>query len=71
MSCVPAKKLINPSGKVYYHMDFEVILLFGLIEMTAQIAWLEKVSLIPSLFFVNRQQTSFCPRLLLQGVEKQ
>jgi hypothetical protein len=45
--------------------------MFGLIEMTAQIAWLEKVSLIPALFFVNRQQTSLCPRLLLRGVEKQ
>jgi len=53
MSCVPVKKLVNPIGKVYYHMLFEVILLFGFIEMTAQIAWLEDVSLKKVLFFVN------------------
>ncbi|KIM35039.1 hypothetical protein M413DRAFT_449922 [Hebeloma cylindrosporum] len=42
MSRIPAERLINPSGKAYYQMTFEVILLFGLIEMTAHIAWMDK-----------------------------
>jgi len=42
MSQIPVDKLVNPSGKVYYQVAFDVVLSFGLIEMTAQIAWREK-----------------------------
>ena len=34
----------SPGGKVYYALEFEVILLFGLTELKAQIAWKEEVS---------------------------
>jgi len=43
MTQIPVDKLVNPSGKVYYRAVFDVVLSFGLIEMTAQIAWHEKV----------------------------
>ncbi|KIM58504.1 hypothetical protein SCLCIDRAFT_128105 [Scleroderma citrinum Foug A] len=33
----------SPEGKTYYHIDFDVILLFGLTELKAQISWLENV----------------------------
>jgi len=51
ISCIPVKELINPFGEVYYQLDCYVVLFFGLIEMTAQIAWFEKVSLIIVLSF--------------------
>jgi hypothetical protein len=43
LSQIPVKKMVNPSGKVYYQVAFDVVLSFGLIEMTAQIAWSENV----------------------------
>jgi len=33
----------SPEGKTYYCIDFDVILLFGLTELKAQISWLENV----------------------------
>jgi hypothetical protein len=32
------------SGGCYYRQDFDVILLFGLTELKAQISWMEKVN---------------------------
>ena len=42
------KKSIRPecnpcSGATYYTLNFDVILLFGLTELKAQIAWIENV----------------------------
>ena len=38
----------NPkTGVVYYNLYFDVVLLFGLTELKAQIAWIENVSLSP------------------------
>jgi len=37
----------SPEGKTYYHIEFEVILLFGLTELKAQISWLEDVCVYP------------------------
>ncbi|KIM58498.1 hypothetical protein SCLCIDRAFT_128166, partial [Scleroderma citrinum Foug A] len=37
----------SPEGQTYYHVEFEVILLFGLTELKAQISWLENVRVYP------------------------
>jgi len=61
ISCIPVKELINPFGEVYYQLDCYVVLFFGLIEMTAQIAWFEKVSLIIVLsFYWSPTNVFFC-----------
>jgi len=33
---------VSPDGIVYYHLEYEVILLFGLSELKAQISWMHK-----------------------------
>lgn len=33
----------SPEGETYYRIDYNVILLFGLTELKAQISWLENV----------------------------
>ncbi len=38
------KPRIGPKGVTYFRLDFEVIILFGLTEFKAQLAWKEKVS---------------------------
>lgn len=39
-----ARPLTNPTnGKKYYQWNFDVILLFGLTELKAQVAWMENV----------------------------
>jgi hypothetical protein len=37
---------VSPDGIIYYDMDYEVILLFGLTELKAQISWMHKVRLV-------------------------
>ena len=37
---------VAPDGDVYYELDCEVILLFGLTEFKAQISWMDKVRLV-------------------------
>lgn len=37
------KPKAGDSGKEYYQLNFDIILLFGLIELQAQIAWIENV----------------------------
>jgi hypothetical protein len=46
------KQLIKPrinwsSGHSYYTLEFEIIILFGLTELKAQVAWKENVGNIP------------------------
>ena len=36
--------MYNPGGGVYYSLSFEVVLLFGLTEIQAQLRWSEEVS---------------------------
>ena len=43
LSHIPLSPLTNPSGETYYRVDFDLILFFGLTEMTALLAWKEKV----------------------------
>lgn len=43
-SGIQAKRLTDPSGGVYYQIEYEVVLLFGLTELKAQLAWQEDVS---------------------------
>ena len=38
---VPLKK---PSGRVYYQLDYDVIVFLGLTELKAQLGWKTKVS---------------------------
>ncbi len=45
------KPLTAPSGQTYYELAFDVVLLFGLTELKAQIRWMEKV--LFSLYSVN------------------
>ncbi|KAF8962417.1 hypothetical protein BDZ97DRAFT_2022504 [Flammula alnicola] len=40
---LPLEPLVNKTGEAYYRVDYEVVLLFGLTEMQAQLAWQEKV----------------------------
>ena len=40
------KPLKGVGGAPYYKFDFNVVLLFGLTELKAQISWMEDVSLI-------------------------
>ncbi|KAF8962457.1 hypothetical protein BDZ97DRAFT_1733008 [Flammula alnicola] len=39
---LPLEPLVNKTGKAYYRVDYEVVLLFGLTEMQAQLAWQER-----------------------------
>ena len=52
-------------GKTYYRLDYDVILIFGLTELKAQIGWLEKVwiSLLCAYLSTNLLQN-------IQGIEK-
>lgn len=34
----------GPSGNSYFYMEYDIVLLFGLTEMKAQISWKENVS---------------------------
>jgi len=36
---------MGTSGRTYYRMDFEIVLLLGLTELQAQLLWTEKVRL--------------------------
>jgi len=40
------KPLRGVDGKQYYRFNYDVVLLFGLTELKAQISWMEDVSLI-------------------------
>ena len=42
----PAKDLVskNASGQVYYPLDYDVIVFFGLTELRAQLSWKTKVN---------------------------
>jgi hypothetical protein len=43
-------RLSSGAGRIYYALELEVILLFGLTELKAQIAWKEEVRfLIPTI----------------------
>ncbi|KAF4620568.1 hypothetical protein D9613_001108 [Agrocybe pediades] len=42
LSHLHLKPKLNPSGKTYYEVDYEIVLLFGLTELKAQVAWKEK-----------------------------
>ena len=35
-----------PGGGVYYQFDYDVVLLFGLTELKAQISWMHEVRLV-------------------------
>ena len=42
---VPTKKK-SPAGETYYTMSYEIVLLFGLTELKAQIAYKENVGFV-------------------------
>ena len=37
---------VSPDGMLYYDLEYEVILLFGLTELKAQISWMHEVRVI-------------------------
>lgn len=43
LSHVPLSPMTNPDGEVYYRIYYDIVLLFGLTEMKALVAWKEKV----------------------------
>jgi hypothetical protein len=58
LSQVPKVPKTNITGGTYYHTKFDLILLFGLTELQAQLRWKEEVSLfLPSSprFATNRE----------------
>ena len=57
LSRVPLLPLTKAKGRgVFYRLDYDIVLLFGMTELKAQVAWKEKVSVVlPSSFF--------CPNL--------
>jgi hypothetical protein len=63
---IPRELRHSPYSGSYYNLEFEVVLLFGLTELKAQIAWKENVS-ARFLFYVRTKLTC-CRRY--QGVEK-
>ena len=52
-----------PDGSAYYEMEYDVILLFGLTELKAQISWVHQVGPVTVL---NKPYHS----RIVQGVEK-
>lgn len=54
-----------PGGMYYYRLEFDVILLFGLTELKAQISWMHEVRLITMLM-----SRKLCHLHSLQGVEE-
>ena len=42
-----------PGGDVYYRLDFDVVLLFGLTELKAQISWSDSVRSCPRFAFAT------------------
>ncbi|KAF8959240.1 hypothetical protein BDZ97DRAFT_1838744 [Flammula alnicola] len=38
-SSIPVKCLYNPQGRIYYQINCDIVIFFGLTEMNAQIAW--------------------------------
>ena len=38
------KRQIGRNHNIYYELDYDIVLLFGLAELKAQISWLEDVS---------------------------
>jgi len=68
LSHLPLPPLSKPSGKgIYYRVDYEVILLFGLTELKAMVAWKENVS--PVLVLLHLIFTSVV-RVLNDGVQR-
>jgi len=53
LSRVPVTRERNVSGEgVYYRINYDIVLLFGLTELQAMVAWEENVG--PSLFYCIR-----------------
>lgn len=43
LSNVPLTPMTNPDGETYYRIYYDIVLLFGLTEMKALVAWKDKV----------------------------
>lgn len=56
---------LGPDGNLYYEFHYEVILLFGLTELKAQISWVHEVRL-----FIVTMSQKLCHLHDAQGVEK-
>ena len=55
LSPAPIRTSTKTSGDgIFYYVDFEVILLFGMTELQAQIAWEENVSRSSYVVQLNR-----------------
>ena len=68
LSHLPLPPLSKPSGEgIYYHLDLDVILLFGLTELKAMVAWKESVS--PVLVLLHPIFTTVV-RVLNDGVKQ-
>lgn len=46
LSHLPLEPLISHKNETYYHVKYDVVLMFGLTEVTAQVAWKEDVSFL-------------------------
>jgi hypothetical protein len=65
LSYLPLSPRSKYSGAgTYYHLDYEVILLFGLTELEAMVAWKENVG--PLIVLFNTSLFTKC----CQGVER-
>ncbi|KAF8901884.1 hypothetical protein CPB84DRAFT_1776920 [Gymnopilus junonius] len=42
LSYLPLTPMTNPSGQTFYRVHYDIVLLFGLTEMKAQVAWKDK-----------------------------
>jgi len=69
LSHLRLKPKSNSSGKTYYEVDYEIVLLFGLTELKAQVAWKEHVSLFKWVYYRSKMADSDLYRIY-QGVEK-
>lgn len=43
LSAILPDRQVDPSGRIYYRIKYEVVILFGLTELEAYIQWLENV----------------------------
>jgi len=41
LSHLTLEPLTSHKGEIYFHVKYDVVLMFGLTEMTAQVAWKE------------------------------
>lgn len=65
LSDIVSKPMRGDKGKAYYRVDYDIVLLFGLTELKAQVAWDENVCHpIPLCILISADALSFYSRVI-------